>query len=48
MLDLSEQWVRKLAVRCAAEGLARKVGRAWLLDRAAVEMYRDKERRSAA
>ena len=48
MLDFSEQRVRQLAVRWAAEGLARKVGRVWLLDRTAVEMYRDKDRRSAA
>ena len=48
ILNLSEQRVRQLAVRWAAEGLARKVGRVWLLDRTAVEMYRDKDRRSAA
>jgi hypothetical protein len=48
MLDLSEQRVRQLAVRWAAEGLARKVGRVWLLDRAAVVMYRDKDRGAAA
>jgi Helix-turn-helix domain len=48
MLNLSEQRVRQLAARWTAEGLARKVGRAWLIDRTAVEMYRDKDRRSAA
>jgi hypothetical protein len=48
MLNLSEQRVRQLAVRCAAEGLARKIGRAWLVDRTAVVIYRDKDRRSAA
>jgi hypothetical protein len=41
MLNLSEQRVRQLAVRWAADGLARKVGRAWLIDRAGVVMYRD-------
>jgi hypothetical protein len=48
MLNLSEQRLRQLALRWAADGLARKVGRAWLLDRTAVVIYRDKERRSAA
>jgi hypothetical protein len=48
MLDLSEQRLRQLAVRWAANGLARKVGRIWLLDRTAVVIYRDKDRRSAA
>ena len=36
MLNLSEQRVRQLAVRWAADGLARKVGRTWLIDRAGV------------
>ena len=48
LLNLSEQRVRQLAVHWAGNGLARKVGRVWLLDRAAVVIYRDKDRRSAA
>jgi hypothetical protein len=48
MLNLSEQRVRQLAFRWAADGLARKVGRVWLLDRTAVVMYRDKDRGAAA
>jgi hypothetical protein len=48
MLDLSEQRVRQLAARWADDGLARKVGRVWLIDPTAVVIYRDKDRRSAA
>jgi hypothetical protein len=48
MLNLSEQRVRQLAVRWAGNGLARKVGRVWLLDKTAVVIYRSKDRRSAA
>jgi hypothetical protein len=48
MPDLTEQRVRQLAVGWAADGLARKVARAWLLDRTAVVIYRDKDRRPAA
>jgi hypothetical protein len=48
MLDLTEQRVRQLAACWTADGLARKVGRVWLIDRTAVVMYRHKDRRSAA
>jgi hypothetical protein len=48
MLNLSEQRVRQLAVRWAADGLAYKLGRAWLLDKTAVVIYRNKDRRAAA
>ena len=41
VLGVCEQRVRQLAARWVYQGLARKVGRAWLLDPAAVAMYRD-------
>jgi hypothetical protein len=41
VLGVSEQRVRQLAARWVYQGLARKVGRTWLLDPAAVAMYRD-------
>ena len=46
-LGVSRQRVRQLAERWALDGLARKVGRSWLVDRTAVLMYRDNGRRTA-
>lgn len=48
MLGLSERRVRQLAAGWEAAGIARKLGRAWLLDRAAVEMQQANTRRTAA
>lgn len=44
LLGLEPRQVRNLAQRWKADGLARKVSRAWLIDLAAVEHYRDRER----
>ena len=41
MLGVSDQRVRQLAARWVYRGLARKVGRTWLLDPAAVAIYRE-------
>jgi hypothetical protein len=48
MLDVGQRQVVKLAPVWEGQGLARRVGRTWLVDRVAVEVYRDRpERRSA-
>jgi hypothetical protein len=49
MLRVGQRQVRKLAAGWRHESLARQVGRTWLIDRTAVEAYRDRQgRRSAA
>lgn len=48
VLGVSPQRVRQLAVGWSAEGLARKVGRSWLVDAAAVALHRENMRRPAA
>lgn len=47
ILGVSERRVCQLAVEWMAEGLARKVGRSWLIDAAAVELHHETMRRSA-
>lgn len=47
LLGLRARQVRYLAERWQAVGLARKVGRSWLIDRAAVELHAEDRRRCA-
>ena len=46
-LAVTEQRVRQLAALWVHEGLARKVGRVWMIDQAAVELYRPNGGRAA-
>jgi hypothetical protein len=48
MLDVGRRQVVKLAAVWEGEGLARRVGRTWILDRVAVEAYRDRPGRRTA
>jgi hypothetical protein len=47
LLAVTEQRVRQLAALWVHEGLARKVGRVWMIDQAAIELYRSNGRRAA-
>jgi hypothetical protein len=46
-LAVSVQWVRRLAARWEPDGLARKVGSTWLVDRVAVAAYKARRRDAA-
>lgn len=48
LLQVSGQWVRQLAACWAEQGLARKVGRVWVLDRGAVMIQQDSSTRRRA
>jgi hypothetical protein len=48
MLRVGQRQVRKLAAGWRHEGLARQVGRTWLIDRGVVAAYRDRQGRRAA
>jgi hypothetical protein len=48
LLGLGARQVRNIAQRWEPEGLARKVGMSWLLDRAAVEALAEARRRRSA
>jgi CRP-like cAMP-binding protein len=45
VLDVTPRQVCRLAAEWAAEGLARQVGRTWLVDRDAVAAYQDQQER---
>ena len=48
MLDVTPRQVCRLAAVWAADGLARQVGRSWLVDRDAVVAYQDQQGRRTA
>lgn len=47
LAGVTERRLRQMAARWESEGLAHKVGRAWLIDRTTVELYREQRRRAA-